>query len=92
LIQRVAVTEHPDLAVERLLEDLAPRLQGSDILKGDAILRAPFVMIGSVSAIAEEMLRRRDRWGFSRYTVRWSDFDQLVPVLRRLDDLGELAT
>jgi hypothetical protein len=57
----------------------------------DVISSVPFVMIGSTTEIVDELHRRRERWGFTRYTVRWPQLEALIPVLRRLDALGELA-
>jgi hypothetical protein len=80
------------LASERFLDVLPAPIQRSGVPNAEAAARVPFVMIGSISEIVEELLRRRERWGFTRYTVRWSHFESLAPVMRRLEELGELAT
>ncbi|HWD25003.1 MAG TPA: TIGR03621 family F420-dependent LLM class oxidoreductase [Acidimicrobiales bacterium] len=92
LVQHVEVTEHRNLAVDRFFDELPAPIRASNLPNAEALSHVPFVMIGSTSELVEELLERRDRWGFTRYTVRWPDLGQLVPLMRRLDEQGELAT
>ena len=92
LVQHVEITEDRAAASERFLDELPEPLRSQKLPKADVVAQVPFVIIGSTSEIVEELLRRRDRWGFSRYTVRWPDLEPLVPAMHKLDELGELAT
>lgn len=50
----------------------------------DALVRMPHVLAGSVTAIAEELLRRRERWSVSSTIVPDGAMDALAPVLELL--------
>jgi len=77
LVQRVVVTEDRRAAAEELTQRW-PQLTGDDFLK------SPYVLIGTVDQIAEEVVARRERWGFSNYTVHEPFMDDFAPVLARL--------
>lgn len=64
LVQRVLVTDRARAAAEELVATVVPSLAAGDVLA------SPFVLIGSVGAMVEGLLARRERWGFSHYTVR----------------------
>lgn len=57
-------------------EALAPELGDPEML-----LRSPFVFVGPVEAIAEQMHRYREQLGISYYTVSQRHGDQLAPLL-----------
>ncbi len=92
LVQHVEITEDGAGASQRFLAELPAPLRSQNFPEADAVGQVPFVIIGSASEIVEELLRRRERWGFSRYTVRWPDLEALVPVIQGLHELRELAT
>lgn len=50
----------------------------------ESIAAANHVLAGDVSGIAEELLRRRERWGLSYYVVPAESMADLQPVLDRL--------
>jgi probable F420-dependent oxidoreductase len=77
LVQRVVVTEDRRAAAEELTQRW-PQLTGDDFLK------SPYVLIGTVDQIAEEIVARRELWGFSNYTVHEPFMDDFAPVLARL--------
>jgi probable F420-dependent oxidoreductase len=60
-------------------EALAPELGDPAML-----LRSPFVFVGPVDAIHDQMLRYREELGVSYYTVSQRHADQLTPVVQRL--------
>jgi probable F420-dependent oxidoreductase len=63
LVQAVVVTDHPTEVIETLL----PSFGG---LSAEDVLATPYLLIGTEESIVESLLERRDRWGFSHYTVR----------------------
>jgi probable F420-dependent oxidoreductase len=77
LVQRVEVTEHRRIAAE----DLANRWPQ---LSPAAILQSPFVLLGTVEQIVEDLQMRRERWGFSYYGLFERDMDTFAPVAARL--------
>jgi probable F420-dependent oxidoreductase len=55
-------------------------------LDPDDVLESPFVLVGSVAEIVERLHERRDRWGYSYYTVQQRaahDFAQVLASLPR---------
>jgi hypothetical protein len=77
LVQRVEVTDHRDSAAEALA-DRWPQLRAADILE------SPYVLLGTVDQIVEDLQRRRERWGISYYVIFERDMDTFAPVVARL--------
>jgi hypothetical protein len=53
-------------------------------LNADEILQSPYVLIGTVEQIVEDLQARRDRWGISYCVVHEPYMDALAPVVVRL--------
>lgn len=53
-------------------------------LEADEMLSHPHALIGSVDALCEELLRRRERYGISRVTVGDNALEPFAPVVARL--------
>jgi probable F420-dependent oxidoreductase len=47
-------------------------------------LEVPHALIGSVDEICEDLVARRERWGFSYIVVQGDAFDAMAPVVERL--------
>jgi probable F420-dependent oxidoreductase len=77
LVQRVIVTDDRRSAAE----DLTSRWTQ---LTADEILQSPYVLIGTVNQIVEDLLARRERWGFSSYVIFEHYADAFAPVLARV--------
>jgi len=77
LVQRVEVTDHRHIAAEELAHRW-PQLSPADILQ------SPYVLVGTVEQIVEDLQRRRERWGLSFYTVFERDMETFAPVVARL--------
>jgi hypothetical protein len=77
LVQRVEVTDHRYIAAEELAGRW-PQLHAADILQ------SPYVLIGTVDQIVEDLQRRRERWGMSYYVIFERDMDTFAPVVARL--------
>lgn len=50
----------------------------------DLIENSPFALIGSPASLVEDLLTRRDRWGFSYVIVGAEDVDTFAPVVAQL--------
>jgi hypothetical protein len=76
LVQRAVVTDNRRGAAE----ELTSRTQ----LTPDEILQSPYVLIGSVDQMVEDLQARRERWDISYYVVHEPCFDDFAPVVARL--------
>jgi hypothetical protein len=77
LVQRVVVTEYRCQAAE----ELATRWSQ---LTPDEILESPYVLIGTVDQMIEDLQECRKRWGISYYVVFEPYVDAFAPVVTRL--------
>jgi len=77
LVQRVITTDDPRGTVERVRESL-PELSVEDILA------TPYLWIGTVESICEDVLAARERWGFSYFTVFHDSLEAAAPIVARL--------
>ncbi len=77
LVQAVVVTDRPKEEAERL-GTLLPGLSAADILA------TPYVLVGTVGGITEALVERRERWGFSHFTVRPAALPAFAPVVATL--------
>jgi probable F420-dependent oxidoreductase len=50
----------------------------------EGLLDTPFVLIGTVEQMADQVLRNRERYGFTYYTVHGPYLDAFAPVIERL--------
>jgi hypothetical protein len=79
LVQRVVVTDDRQKAAEELTSRWTQ-------LNSDEILQSPYVLIGTVEQIVDDLRARRDRWGISYCVVHEPYMDALAPVVARLAD------
>jgi probable F420-dependent oxidoreductase len=77
LVQRVLVMDDS----RRAAEELAHRW---DQLSPGEILDSPYVLIGSVDQMIENLQARRARWGISYFTIFEPYVDALAPVVAQL--------
>jgi len=78
LVQQVVVTEDRHAAATALLD------QHGRVMAVDELLETPFALIGTVEEIADQVLRNRDRYGFTYYTVHGPFMDTFAPVIERV--------
>ena len=71
------MTADPRSAVEELAHRW-PQLQIDDLLQ------SPYLLIGTVDHIVEELLARRQRWEISYYVVQEPYLDAFAPVVAHL--------
>jgi probable F420-dependent oxidoreductase len=77
LVQRVVVTEDR----RAVAEELARRWPE---LSADEILQSPYVLVGTMEQMIEDLETRRQRWGISYYSVHEPYLDDFAPVVARL--------
>jgi probable F420-dependent oxidoreductase len=72
----VRITDDRDAAVEQIA--------GFVQVDPSMVRESPFVLIGTPAQIVEDLLRRRERWGFSYVIVGADDVEPFVPVVAEL--------
>lgn len=77
LVQRVVVTDHR----RKTAEELTGRWTQ---LTPDEILQSPYVLVGTVDQIVEDLQARRERWGISYYVIFEPYLDVFAPIVARL--------
>ncbi len=78
---------HCWLQVAEILDDAEARAAeiGEALdLTADEVLASPFVLLGTVEEIVTRLEERRDRWGYTYYTVQQPSAQAFAPVLRAL--------
>jgi probable F420-dependent oxidoreductase len=77
LVQRVLVVDDRQRAAEELAGNWSQ-------LSPDEILESPYVLIGTVDQLVEDLQARRERWGMSYFTIFEPYLSALAPVVGRL--------
>lgn len=76
------------------IEDAATRFataRGWGASASDEVMAMPSAFIGTVDRIAEQMMERRDRYGFSYYVVSDRSMEEFAPVVSLLGLPGRTA-
>jgi len=71
----------------KVTDDRAKTVQGISSMFGvdqDMIDSSPFALIGSVDSCIEQLLERRERWGFSYTIVGAENIDECAPIVAAL--------
>jgi probable F420-dependent oxidoreductase len=93
LVRAAAGTRFDDLVIHgwlqlaRVTDDglgVAESVAASTGLSVDGVLSSPFVLAGTVEQIVERLHERRERWGYSYYTIQQPVAHEFAPVLARL--------
>jgi probable F420-dependent oxidoreductase len=84
LIQVVKVTGDRRKAAA----DMAEEYRGT--MTAEQILETPFLFVGTIEEMAEQIIRNRDRYGFTYYTVHEPYLDDFAPVIDRIRALDAL--
>jgi hypothetical protein len=77
LVQRVVVTD----ARRHAAEELASRWTR---LSPEEILQSPYVLLGTVDKLVEDLQARREHWGISSYVIFEPSVDAFAPIVARL--------
>jgi len=80
LVAQVITTDDREQAAQFIATTLAAGFNVSI----DQILRAPYLLIGTVDQICEELIGRRERYGISYISVFEQSLEALAPVVARL--------
>jgi probable F420-dependent oxidoreductase len=78
LVQAVVITKDPVHAAE----DLIAEHLGS--MSVDDVLATPYLMVGTEWEVIDRLVERRERWGFTHYTVRPDALGQIEGVMAAL--------
>ena len=62
--------------------DLAEQYRGT--VTAEEILENPFLFVGTIEEMTEQIIRNRDRYGFTYYTVHEPYLDAFAPVIERV--------
>jgi hypothetical protein len=76
-VQRVILTDDRPGTAQRLRK-LIPELSVEEILT------TPYLWIGTVKSICDQVLAVRERWGFSYFTVFHHSLEAATPIVTRL--------
>lgn len=80
LVAQVITTEDREQAAQFIASTLAAGLN----ISLDAILQAPYLLLGTVDQMCEDLLARRERYGISYISVFEAGLEALAPVVARL--------
>jgi alkanesulfonate monooxygenase SsuD/methylene tetrahydromethanopterin reductase-like flavin-dependent oxidoreductase (luciferase family) len=78
LVQAVVPADDREAAASGLAERFG------NVMSAAQILATPFVLIGTVAEMADQLQRNRDRYGFSYYTVHGPFREAFAPVIEIL--------
>ena len=78
LVQAVVPADDREAAAAGLAERFG------NVMSAAEILATPFVLLGTVTEMADQMRRNRERYGFSYYTVHGPFREAFAPVIERL--------
>jgi probable F420-dependent oxidoreductase len=82
-----ALTFHGWLRHAQVTDDgrgAAAEIAAATGLEVEDVLDSPFVLVGSVDEIVERLRARRERWGYSYYTVQQPSAHEFAPVVAAL--------
>jgi hypothetical protein len=80
LVAVVMVTEDREQVAQFIAATMAPNM-GVTV---EQALQVPYVLIGTVDQICDDLLARREQYGISYITVFEKDMEVLAPVIERL--------
>lgn len=90
-----AIEWHVLAQVVRVTDDrhaVAAELAETGTLTAEDILETPFLLIGTVHEIAAQLLRNRERFGFTYYTVHAPYLDAFAPIIEHVRASAEPVT
>lgn len=78
LVQVVIITDDRRQAAAQVAERIGHQLSPEEVLQ------SPYVLIGTVEQLVEDLQARRELWGFSYYVIFEPATDAFAPVVARL--------
>lgn len=85
LVQAVVVTDDRHASATALAQRFG------DTMSPAEILTSPFLFVGTIEQMAEQVLTNRDRYGFTHYTVHGPYADTFAPVIAHVATLASPA-
>jgi len=79
LVQMVDVTDDAEQSLTNIAELIGDGMTATELAE------IPYVLVGTVDEIADEVLRARDRWGITYFAVR--SLEDFAPVIARVREL-----
>ena len=79
LVQIVDVTDDDEQSLTNIAELIGDGMTATELAE------TPYVLVGTVDEIADEVLRARDRWGITYFAVR--SLEDFAPVIARVREL-----
>ena len=70
----------PSIAIQPAAR-VAERVAGAS---ADDVLGSPYVLVGTLDELAEELAQHHERWGFTSYVVRADVIDDAAALIDRL--------
>lgn len=80
LVAQVFTTEEREQAAQFIATTLAAGYN----ISTDVILQAPYVLVGTVDQICDDLIARRERYGISYISVFENSLEAMAPVIARL--------
>jgi len=65
-------------------EEIAAGMAGAFGLTAEEALQIPLVLVGTIDQLCEDLIARRERWGFSYWVVSSDAMEAFAPVVERL--------
>jgi probable F420-dependent oxidoreductase len=94
LVRATAGDRYPELELNVLVQQVlvvADRRRAVEELAGhrnqlspDEMLESPYVLVGTADQIIDDLRARRERWGFSYFTIREPYIDATAPIVAQL--------
>ena len=81
LVQLVKITGNRVAAAEKFVTE------EGEAISAEELLETPFVLLGTVEEIAEQIVANRERYGFTYYTVHAPFAEEFAPVIERVRSL-----
>ena len=83
LVQHISVTDDAEKSAQSYIDAAAAVIPAELLPTVTDVLECPYCLVGTVNEIATKVMRLRDRWGFTRYTVR--SLNPLIDVIATLN-------
>ena len=77
LVQHLGITDHRDKAAERVAGHVAGATAAD-------VIGAPYVLLGTLDELADEIGQHHERWGFTSYVVRDAVLDDAAALIDHL--------
>jgi len=81
LVQAVIESDDAEAAAAQFLALVARQHPEAGLPTVAELIAVPYLLVGTIAEITDQLRAARDRWGFSRFTVRASAIDTMAKVM-----------